>query len=1002
MIPTETFSLSHLRRPSWCWVLALLFSLTAFAQAQTGSVRGIVTDRSAINNLDGATVVLSGTSFRASTNRSGRFTINNVPSGEYTLVVNHMGYVRDERTVQVGNTPLDLAITLEPDADVVRMEAFNVRSNRAGLDRAASLQRAAANRLDVISADNLGQLPDSTIADAIRRLPGVNVEKDSQGREGRYVTIRGMNADFNSVTINGQKVVVSNFDGASRSVPMDVVSAASAGTIEVTKSVLPSQDADSIGGAINIKSRSAFDQVGMAAEAEFAVGSQSLANDYSGSYPHDDMPYEASITWANTLDADRTLGLALSVDHSNRPYLFRSIESGPYVLDLGDYFPTYGRLEEAFDNVESIGGTARFDWRPHDNIEWSVDIAYSQRETQQGSHRTQVNFDPGFLVGDLEITGDTATRFTSEDRSQREIRDFFEEQENLTLSTELLQRIEEWELTYGLGLNQGDFAGDPDRDLRAFFRTGFRDGNGDFLENSYELLNGDAYQPLYGDNHATLPPSDFEVFEVRRGTRIIEDETFTGYINAKRDLLWGELPGYLKFGIKTTDTDRDFDDIRRRYRTADTLWTLDSVVINGTEQVYGSVLADYGIDRALNGQAFGSMIDPIKVREAEEALAAAGLRDEGDANWYLDQNTARDARANLVNSYDLSERVDAAYIEGQVQTQKLTVIAGARIELTDVTVRTHAGDFFETDPDGPLFVRPITGSNDYDNILPHLHLRYDENEDLIFRASFNQTLARPSFRQLNPSTDIDPTANDDDGLVFKGRTDLDPVVSSNFDISVDRYFTGSNRISLGAFYKDMSDNIYRLTRPVLPGDPANFPPNAEVREFLNADGAQVFGLEFSFELGFDVFTDALTGLSLTGNYTYTDSEVDGIQRLDTNGDIVEEFGRTPLFGQVPDTYNLALNFSRWGIDTRLAWNRTSDYLDFGGIDLDMNLDDYIAERDRVDLSVSYRFLNNWTVFAEISNLLDDDSRAFEGDETTRMFYREEAGRFTWVGVRWTL
>ena len=980
----------------------LLFSPAAFAQAPTATVRGVVTDSAATNNLDGAIVALQGTSFRDSTDRSGKFTISNVPAGEYTLSVSHMGFDREVRTINVGGQSLDLTIALRPDPEVVRMDAFNVNTSRAGLDRAASLQRAAANRVDVISSDNLGQLPDSTIADAVRRLPGVNVEKDAQGREGRYVTIRGMNADFNSVSINGQKVVVSNFDGASRSVPMDVVSAASAGTIEVTKSVLPSQDADSIGGSINIKSRSAFDQVGQAAEIEFAVGSQSLASDYQGRYPHDEMPYEASMVWSNTLDEARTMGLALSLDHSNRPYLFRSVESGPYVIDAGDYFPSYGRLEEAFDNVESTGGTARFDWRPTDTIDWSIDIAYSKRETQQGSQRAQVNFDPGFLVGDLQITNGTATRFISEDRSEREVRDYFEAQENLTLSTELVHRLNEWELTYGLGLNQGDFAGDPDRDLRAFFRTGFRDGNGNYLENSYELENGDPYQPLYGDNHATLPASEFALFEVRRGTRVIADETLSGFINAKRDMLWGDRPGYLKFGIKTSDTSRDFDDIRRRYRTADTDWTLDSVVINGNDQVYGSVLADYGIDRAINGQSFGSMIDPIKVREAEAALAAAGVRDEGDANWYLNQNVSRDARADLVNSYDLTERVDAAFVEAQVQTQKLTVIAGARFETTDVTVRTHAGDFFETNPNSPLFVRPITGRNSYDNLLPHLHLRYDENEDLIFRASFNQTLARPSFRQLNPSTDIDPTANDDDGLVLKGRTDLNPVVSSNLDLSVDRYFTGANRVSLGLFYKDMRDNIYRLTRPVIAGDPSNFPANAEVQEFLNADGASVFGVEFSFELGLDVLTDTLSGLSLSGNYTYTDSEVDGIQRFDANRNIVEEFGRTTLFGQVPDTYNLALNFSRGGFDSRLAWNRTGSYLDFGGIDLDANLDDYLAARERLDFSISYRFFDNWTVFAEVSNLLDDDSRAYEGDESTRILYREESGRFTWVGLRWQL
>lgn len=979
----------------WC------LCVSAHAQTNLGSIKGTISANDTAQYLDGASITLAGTAFRTTSDRSGRFTISKLPAGDYSLIVSYFGYNSEVRRISVSGETQTLEIELETDEEqVFELEGFNVTAGPTGTDRAASLQRAAANRLDIVSADELGQLPDSTVADAVRRLPGVNIEKDAQGREGRYVTIRGMNADFNSVSINGQKVVVSNFDGASRSVPMDVVSADSAGTIEVTKSVLPSQDADSIGGSINITSRSAFDQEGMTASAEIKLGDQSLAGDYTGDYPYDETPYEFSASWSDKLNEAGDIGLALSLNQSNRPYLFRSIENGPYVRDLGDYFAGYGRLEEAFDNVESKGGTARFDFRPNENLEWSVDLAYSNRETNQGSQRAQVNFDPAYLVGDLEFEGDTAVTFTSEDRSQREVRDYYEEQENLTLSTEVVQRFGDWEIDYGLGFNQGDFAGDPDKDLRAFFRTGFQNEEGDYLTNSYELENGDPYSPIYGDNHATLPLTAFEVFEIRRGTRIINDETLSGYINAKKDMLWGDKPGYLKFGIKQTTTDRDFDDIRRRYRTADVDWTLDSVMI-GDEEIYGSVLADYGIDQAINGQAFGPMIDPNKVREAEEALKAAGLRDEGDENWYLNQNVSRDGRADLVNSYDLEEEVSAGFVEAQMQMEKLTLITGLRVEATDVTVDTYAGDFFESDPDSPLYVRPITGTNDYTNVLPHVHVRYDANENLIYRASINQTLARPSFRQLNPSTDIDPTANDDDGIVIKGRTDIDPVLSTNIDLSVDRYFDSGSRISAGVFYKDMKDNIYRLRRGVLADDPEYFPSTAEVLEFLNADGATVAGLELSFDYELQTLLEALRGFSISGNYTYTDSEVDGIQREDAEGMLFLESGETQLFGQVPHTYNLALNLSRWGIDSRLAWNRTSEYLDFGGIDVDKNLDDYIAERDRLDFSIRYRFQPKWTIFMEIRNLTDEDSRAYEGDESVRMLYREEAGRSTWLGLRWS-
>lgn len=983
--------------------LLLLFMTAATdlpAQENLATVRGTVGAIDTEFYLDGATVELAGTGFQTATDRFGRYSFSQVPFGQYELRIRYFGYTTETREVTVDETAERFDSELAPAEEIFELEEFEVTSQASASSRALSRQNAADNRIDIVASDKFGLLPDNTVADAVRRLPGISVEKDSQGRAGRYVSIRGMNADFNTVKVNGQKVIVSNFDGASRSVPLDVVPAKNAESIEVTKSVLPSASADAIGGSINIRSRSAFDQRGRALSLEGSLGRLSLAGDYSGDYPHDETPYEFSASWSDRLNAAGSLGLALSVNHSNRPFLFRAIENGPYIRDLGDYFPGYGRLEEAFDNVETTGASGRLDFRPSERFEVSFDFNYSLRETNQGSYRSQVNFDPGFLVGDLGFEGDTAVAFTSEDRSEKEIRDYYEEQENLTLTTEFRHDLGVWEIDYGVGLNFGDFAGDPDKDLRAFFQTGFEDPDGNFYQNSYRLQNGDAFNPLYGNNAATLPPSAFVLDQVRRGTRIIEDRTYTAFFNLKREMTWGNLPGYLKGGFLFTRNDRDFDDIRRRYSTADVDWTLESVVINGNEQVYGSVLADYGIDNALNGQAFGAMIDPAKMREAEEALIAAGLRDRDDPNWYLNRNTERDARADLVNSYELKEDVFGTYLEAEANWENLTLIGGFRLEATDVTVDTHAGDFFVSNPDDPLFLRPIRGENDYVDVFPHLHARYDLSDRTVLRASVNQTLARPSYRQLNPATDIDPTANADRGLAIKGRTDLEPVISTNVDFSVDHTFAANTRLSVALFYKNMENNIYRLSRGVLDSDPSYFPPDAEVREFLNADGAEVLGLEFALYYNLSSLAEWLYGFDVTANYTYTDSTVDGIQREDENGDLFLESGRTQLFGQVPHTVNVALNFSRWGFESRLAWNWTDDYLDFGGLDVDRNLDDYLASRSRFDFSLRYRFNDQWTVFLEVQNIFEDDTRAYEGDPDTRMFYREEPGRLSVIGVRW--
>jgi len=680
---------SRLRR--FC-LAATCFFLPVAAFAQSGSINGRVTAEGTNFFLEGASVIVVNTDFRTSTDRSGRFSINNVPYGDYNLAISYVGYQVERLAVSVGpdSAPLSINLALE-DIPVFELEEFAVSSQISGTERALSRQNAANNNVDIIASDNFGLLPDNTVADSLRRLPGINVEKDSQGRAGRYVTIRGMNSDFNAVQVDGQKVMVSNFDGASRSVPLDVVPAKNAESIEVTKSALPSDDADAIGGTINIRSASAFDQIGMAADLEASVGMLSLADDYSGDYPSDELPYEFSASWSSVLNDAETLGLAIAINHANRPFLFRSIENGPWELDGDAYFPSYGRIEEAFDNVETTGLTGRLDFRPSSTFELDVSFNYSLRETNQGSQRFDLAYDPGFLVGpDPVIEGDTAVAFISDDRAYREVRDYYEEQENTSLTVNASHTFGDWNLDYGLGYNLGDFAGDPNKDTRAFFRTGFRD-------NAYSLQNGDAFNPLFGDDPSAIPADDFEVDEIRRGTRIIEDQSATAYADIQRDFILGNSPAFIKAGVKANMNERDFDDIRRRYSTADTLWTLDSVVINGDETIFGSVLADSGIDRAINGQPFPAMIDPVKIRAAEEALRQAGIRDRDDPNWYLNQNIERDARADQVFSYDLEEDIYATYVEGQIQFGEITLIGGLRLEATEVTVDTFAGDFFVSD-----------------------------------------------------------------------------------------------------------------------------------------------------------------------------------------------------------------------------------------------------------------------------------------------------------------
>jgi len=967
-------------------ILGFLFT-SLFLQGAT--IRGIVIDAESGQGVEDIAVSIKGTAFRTSTDRFGRYQLTRIEPGSLTVTVSGFNYATLSKTVEVAESGANLDFEISLDDTIYELETFTVNAVDSASMRALNKQRASDVRMDIIASDKFGKLPDVTIADSIRRLPGVTVEKDSQGRSGRYVTIRGMNSDFNSVNINGQKVVVSNFDGASRSVPLDIVASNSADTIEVTKAALPSDSADSIGGVINIRSASAFDNTENTYRIESTVSYIELADDYSGDYPHNETPIDFYARAGLYLNEARTLGNLASISYNRTPYLFESIENGPYVRDGGIYFPSYGRIEEAFDNVEILTFTDRLDYAPDETSTYSLELSYSERETQQGSFRSYVNYDPGYLVGDDPVvSGDTAVRFTSDDRALKEVRDYFEEQKNTNVVFKGEHLLDELKINYSLGYNKGEFAGDPEKDTRAIFRTSF-------FDTEYDNTSG---TPDYGTRIHDEPDRFYEIFEVRRGTRAIDDETMSASLDVDYDTSWANVPTTISAGLSWTKVERDFDDIRRRYSTADVDWTLEEVRI-GDDVIYGSVIADYTKNESLNGQAAPTFIDPAKVRQVEELLRQRGLQDEGDENWYLNQNVGRDSRSDLVNSYELEESIMAAYLMGKSIWEKWSLIYGVRVEATDVEVHTYGGDFYESDPDSELYVRPVTGENDYVNLFPHLHLRFDQTPDTSWRFSMNQTLARPSYRQLNPSEDIDPTANGGDGIVIKGNSRLDPVISTNIDLSVDHYFGNEASVTAGLFYKTMEDNVYRLRRSVQSGDPSYYPETAQVSEYLNADGAQVFGFEFNFYLPLKMLTDTLDGFILKGNYTYTDSSVDGIQREDVNGNIYVESGETPLFGQVSDSINLGLAYEAGGFEGSIDWHWTGAYLDFGGINADVNLDSYIGDRSNVDLNFAYFINEDWKVFFKAKNVFDDEITTYEGVEE-RLFYREATGRVFYLGFSW--
>src|SRR4030095_4685265 len=164
------------------------------------------------------------------------------------ILVSYLG--RRDETVDVdviaGSTRrLDVNMGTNRFEESVTVPAELIRDAQA---RALNQQKTAANITNVVSADQIGSFPDGNAAETVQRIPGISITKD-QG-EGRYVNIRGTDPRLNSMMIDGERIPAP--DPLLRQVALDVVPAEPLQAIEVSKTLTPDADADSIGGSVNL------------------------------------------------------------------------------------------------------------------------------------------------------------------------------------------------------------------------------------------------------------------------------------------------------------------------------------------------------------------------------------------------------------------------------------------------------------------------------------------------------------------------------------------------------------------------------------------------------------------------------------------------------------------------------------------------------------------------------------------------------------------------------
>ena len=801
-------------------------------------------------------------------------------------------------------------------------EVMTIIGQAAQMEQALEEQRLSNNTESVVHADAIGQLPDENAAEALQRVPGISVERD-QG-EGRFVRVRGLGADLNSVTINGTLVPAPESDR--RAVAMDVLPSELIQSLSVVKTLTPDMDANSLGGTIEVESLSGFDHDGLF----YSLSTEASYDDNTG-----DTSPEVSGAFSNRFsvgDGVDNLAIATALSWADRSFGSDNVETGG-AWDFDD--PAGARLEELEErrydiSRERAGIGFNVDYRPDDDTELFLRTLYSRFKDSETRQANVIEFADAQLAGER---GDA--------EGAREIKDREETQEIKSLVIGGERQLGDWKVAAQYGYSEAE-EDSPLHTPGAVF-----EGNDDFLNAGYN----DSKQPNLSIDDAFYDPANFSLAEIEREQGLTTDTEQNIRVDLTRDWFMADLPSQLQFGAKfsTREKDNNLD-----------VWAYEDF------DSYGFTDDQLSLEQFVSGT---TRLGPKISASALERLLS-GLN---PADFYDDEESR-------INDFTIQENINAAYLMNTVDIDDLRIIAGLRYEGT--RLKTEGTGLNEG------VFESVDTRNSYHHWLPGLHAIYQLGANSQLRASWTNSVVRPTFGQLFPGFVVDGNEAE------FGNPNLKPLESSNLDLGIEHYMGRAGAVSAFVFYKDIENFVYDADLAGT-GDYATFD---EAMSYVNGDSATVYGLELAYAQKFSWLPAPWNGLLVNANTTLSRSDADIEQYNPDTGRMQSRSIDLP--GQSDLTGNLTLGWENDKLSLRVSANYKSDYLDEVGDVLDKRYDYRVDDQLFVDLSASYFLTDNLQLFMAAQNITDESYYVYTGDRKYNAQY-EEYGPTYKVGLTLT-
>ena len=870
--------------------------------------------------------------------------------------------------VQAQQAPQDEAQT---DTDAETLDAVVVTGIRRGIENAIETKQTADSIVESVSAEDIGKLPDASIAESVARLPGLAAQRVA-GRAST-ISIRGLAENFGTTLLNGREQVSVAHN---RGVEFDQYPSELMSAVTVHKTPTASLIGQGLSGTVNLQTVMplSFPErvISLNVRGEYAdIGKLNAESSRTG--------YRVSGSYIDQF-LDGTVGLAIGYARLDSPAQSRRWEAWGYQYDNSaamDQAVLGGSKAQASstDNVRD-GLMAVLEYKPSDTYHTTLDAYYSRFDKSQtlrfmesglgwsGAQLVNPVFDTdGVMIGGTfnnvrtvlrnDLNTQTDTMFAAGWKNEFRFGENWSALADISYSK--AERDEMVLETYsGLGPS-GDPAAADSVNVRIDRNKGltYLDYGRNYTDPAQIVLTDAGGWAQ--DGYVKYPH--------------VEDAMTSLRLGAERSFSEGIFRS-VEFGVNHAH--------REKSRAAG----LEAIlrIPGGSMAIPSGMLRD-PVDLGLNGIAGSIAYDP---------MAAFGL-------YTLEPKMHNDIRNK---TWEVSEKMTTGYVQWNVNADWGSIPVRGNVGLQVIHTDQSSVGFAVNEGDGAA--TPMSGGDTYNDILPSLNLAFGLPHEQTLRVGLGQQMARPRMDQMRANHTYNvPTSGQDVGRWFGtgGNPELKPWRATAFDISYEKYFGGRGYFALAGFHKDLHSWVKETRVPYdFSGHtpPPGSSPISNQGLFTrpeNVNGGIIYGFEASLSIPFDLLWQPLDGFGLVASYTNTHS------RVEPDG---PGTGAIDLPGLSREVSNITLYYEKYGFSTRVSQRKRSPFLGevigYGG---DQALR-YVNSESVVDFQIGYAFpestaLSGLSLLLQVNNVTDEPYREYFSDTGLPQKY-EEYGRTVLFGA----